>query len=112
MPTDNIDHLSSLPQELLGLIFKWCSDANSKCDDHVFIKYRCFSDHRLYQEYRGDMLNGLPNGNGIMYQGRRVYDKVRDEYLERGFETPWIFLALHHVYPNFEPTLTLISPQN
>lgn len=112
MPTDNIDHLSQLPEEMLGLIFQWCSHTNSRNDDHVFIKYKYYSDHRMYQEYRGDMMNGVPHGNGIMYQGRRVYDRIKNEYLERGFETPWIFLPLHHVYPKFEPRLTLISTKN
>ena len=43
-------------------------------------RYKYFSDHRLYQEYRGDMMNGVPHGNGIMYQGRRVYDEIKNEY--------------------------------
>lgn len=108
MPTDNIDHLSELPQELLEVIFKWCCETNVGDDNHVFIRYKYFSDHRLYQEYRGDMLNGVPHGNGIMYQGRRVYDEVKHEYLERGFETPWILLSLFEVYPKFEPKLAFV----
>ena len=112
MPTDNIDHLSQLPEEMLDLVFKWCSQTNSKDDDHVFIRYKYFSDHRMYQEYRGDMLNGVPHGTGIMYQGRRVYDEIKNEYLENGFETPWVFLPLLHVYPKFEPRLSLIASKN
>ena len=112
MSTNNIDYLSQLPEEILDLIFKWCSDSNSKDNDHVFIKYKYFSNHRLYQEYRGDMMNGVPHGSGIMYQGRRMYDEINNEYLENGFETPWIFLSLLEVYPKFEPKLTFCSEKN
>jgi len=109
MSSDNIDHLSQLPEEMLDLIFYFCSETNDRNDEHVYIKYKYYPDHRLYQEYRGDMRNGVPHGNGIMYQGRSVYAEIKNKYLENGFQTPWIFLPLLEVFPKFEPKLTLIT---
>lgn len=107
--SNNIDYLSQLPSELLEHIFLFCSDTNDRGNDSTFIQYQYFPDHRLYREYQGDLANGVPSGRGRMYQGRTFYSEIRDEHLERGFQTPWIYLPLLYVYPKFEPRLTLLG---
>jgi len=105
---DGVDRLSGLPEELLDRIFYFCSENSRWQDGRVYIQYRYHHDHRLYQEYIGDMRNGAPHGTGTVYQGRSYFDEVRDEYLDTGFQTPWLFLPLLYVYPRFEPTLSLL----
>ena len=52
MPTDNIDHLSELPQELLEVIFKWCCETNVGDDNHVFIRYKYLYHYTKWEGYQ------------------------------------------------------------
>ena len=110
--SDNIDYLSQLPIELLEQIFHFCSETNDHGDGNTFVQYQYFPDHRLYREYQGDLAMGVPSGRGRMYQGTRFYSEIKDEHLEKGFQTPWIYLPLLYVYPKFEPKLSLLSYKN
>ena len=109
MESNNNDYLSQLPEEILDLIFYHCSKNNYNNYNHSFIRYEYYCDYKVYQEYCGDMENGCPHGNGIMYRGRYFYTEARNEYLKNGLKTPWIFLPLFYVYPKFQPKLTVLT---
>ena len=109
MSSDNIDRLSQLPEEILDLVFLYCSESAIKEDGHIYIQYRYYPDHRIYREYQGDMKDGVPNGKGRMYEGRKFFTEIKNAYLKNGFQTPWIFLPLLYVYPKFEPKLSLLT---
>ena len=109
MSSDNIDRLSHLPDEMLDLIFFYCSESAAREEGHIYIQYKYYHDHRIYREYQGDMKHGVPNGKGYMYEGRNFFAEMNNVYLKDGFQTPWIFLPLLYVYPKFESKLSLLT---
>lgn len=100
-----IDRLSTMPDEILNLILNFCSDSIVDCRENRFIRYEFYPDHCIFQDYQGDMVNGVPHGHGCLYQGRLYFNETKTE---SQYNTSWIYLPLLLVYPSIAHDLNHI----
>lgn len=92
------DFLSSLPSELLGLIFEKCGEECVGAPYRTFVQFQYQPGKTSYFEYTGEMRRGLPNGYGSLYHG--------SSYCEPGAgrsgvvaQTMWLYQPLLYVFP-------------
>ena len=92
------DFLSSLPSELLGLIFEKCGEDCVGVPYRTFVQFQFLPGKTSYFEYTGEMKRGLPNGFGSLYHGCSYCDPGvgRSGGVS---QTMWLYQPLLYVFP-------------
>ena len=95
---NEIDFLSTLPSDLLGLIFEKCGEECTGPPYRTFVQFQFLPGKTSYFEYTGEMRHGLPNGFGTLYHGS-TYCEPNSRRSGRGSQTMWLYQPLLYVFP-------------
>ena len=100
---------SNLPDEIIDLIFSYCSRSQSHPENNVFVRYEYIIQEpirAIYHEYVGDMSAGLPCGRGTMHSGSRYIDIDPPSYISSfnhsRVSTEWLYKSLLYVAKDYK----------